>query len=635
MDKEKAIALGIKLISDGTTHKDYTRVTKMSDRLKAMITGEGVDLLLRKFAKREDDELFKQRQDITEATTPAICETLELPFNMVTANDRIKKKFILNDRRRQKIVEEMAKGFFGEPDKDSRGLDYWMNDRYKDLSFTDPNAWVVIEWDAEPDMTQAVKPRPFEVSAHEAVNFLVKNDRTVWLFVKQEHGYAVNTGVFPAITTKNESGFRYTLYDRDTTVVYTQVDKDYTVQESEGVRTEIKGMYFIVSVSEPKLGYAPVFRIGYKRDRATKGRTFVCPYNAAMPFLNKSLKVVSELDLTMSLHAFPQKIAYVQSCPGTGLTREKKCNKGYSLDGGKCGKCNGSGHILHTTAQESIFVPMPDDPSNAVSLEGMMVYKAPPIDLIKFQNEYCLQLERQCHQATFNSTAFVKKNLAAGNDGQTNVDITATADDYAIESVYYTLRPYTTHYSETWIDIVSTFIKLSGAEIKKADVSHKFPQDPKLKNTRILLQELKTANDSGAPSFMVESINNDLAEVTFAGDPLTLLKMKVQKRFYPFSGKTTDEVAELMQSKWVPDESKVLNANFQPIFREIEDDTPLFYELSDPVKQKVIVTEKVLEWKLRIEAQQPTMTFNMPPTDAGAGDTPVDLTEEPPAEEPV
>jgi hypothetical protein len=200
-----------------------------------------------------------------------------------------------------------------------------------------------------------------------------------------------------------------------------------------------------------------------------------------MCYFDKSLKTVSELDLTMTLHTFPQKLQYVQKCQGP--SRQKKCNQGMLQDGTQCPTCKGIGFKLHTTAQDAILLPMPEGKDDMLDLEKLLVYKTPPIELIKFQNEYTQQLEKQVHQSVYNSQVFVKK---AGQPGATGQPLqTATETDYNMQSVYDTLEPFTEKYSEMWCDLVITFAILAGAKEEDLDAGHDFPADYKLKTSDI------------------------------------------------------------------------------------------------------------------------------------------------------
>ena len=71
---------------------------------------------------------------------------------------------------------------------------------------------------------------------------------------------------------------------------------------------------FLQKIQKSNLEFIPAFRVGYLRDDATDGRTFVSPIDSAIPYFRKSLKAVSELDLSITLHTFPQKIQQHDFC---------------------------------------------------------------------------------------------------------------------------------------------------------------------------------------------------------------------------------------------------------------------------------------------------------------------------------
>lgn len=624
MQLPDALTLVNRLIETGETHQDYNRTKDLAETYRIYITGCDIGKKLIQFVQREDAELFKQRLQITKSTTPAVASSIRQPFNKVVRNDRVRKIVNVKNEGRKLAIDKMIKGFFGAPGKMNRGLDYWMNTRFLELDFSDPNSWLIVEWDAPADQATAISPRPFEVSAEQAVNFFVVNDVVKWLFVKQPikfMGYggqatastgiqteqntiatgAVQPAKDPGKAAKQE-GIRYTLYDEDVTVVFEQVDPEhlkkaaYELAKGEEL-IKIKEATYIIRVYTPNVGYPTAFRIGHKRDEVTNGRTFVNPWHDALCYFDKSLKTVSELDLTMTLHTFPQKLQYVQKCKGP--TREKRCNQGSLQDGSQCTACKGTGYKVHTTAQDAILLPMPEGKDDMLDLEKLLVYKAPPIELIKFQNEYCQQLEKQAHQAVFNSQALTKITFQ-----------TATENDNNFQSIYDTLEPFTEKYSELWRDLVTTFGILCGEPIEGIEVVHDFPADFKLKTGDVLLTERKTATDSGAPAFLIETIDDDLATIIYAGDAMGIQKYRVKRRYYPFSGNTPDEIAGLLSSQYVPDEPKVLYSNFDLIFKEIEVANPEFWTMTDVAKQRKLVEDKVQEINTRLAEQKPTVNVN-------------------------
>ncbi len=105
-------------------------------------------------------------------------------------------------------------------------------------------------------------------------------------------------------------------------------------------------------------------------------------------------------------------------------------------------------------------------------------------------------------------------------------------------------------------------------------------------------------------------VDDDLAGIIYAGDPLGLQKYRVKRRYFPFSGNTPDEIAGLLSSQFVLDEPKVLYSNFDLIFKELEAENPEFWTTTDIKKQADLVKKKVEEYMQRLKAQQPVITVD-------------------------
>lgn len=615
MKLQSAQELIYSLVKTGKTHPDYKEVVELAEKLTILITGKNTAKLLRREVTRESIEAFVQRCQITKSITPAVAASVKIPFYKVARNQRIKAIIDLKNEAKQKVVEQMVNGFYGGANAKSKGMDYWLKTRFMDLTFTDPNAWVVIEWDTPQSKADVIKPRPYEISAAEAVNFSVINEEILWLLCKKATVYNAGSGD----KIKEKAGFKFTLYEKDFTVTYQPVDKEYL--DAMGFRTapnqrlldsvNTKQLY-LETVNEPKIGFVPAIRVGYLRDLSTNSRTFANPFNDAMCYFDKSIKVVSEFDLTMTGHVFPQRIEYAPVCKG--LSAQKKCNSGYFTDGTVCTVCHGSGFAGIKSAQDVLRLPMPEKGTpNAeiIDLTKLVAYVTPSIELIQFQKDYIDDLGTKVHGAVFNSQVFVKKQ-GGGQDGSGQPIQTATENDNNMQSVYDALEPFTEKYSDTWKAFVTTCVLLTGQVIDDSvNVDHIFPADYKLKSADILLSELKTINDSGAPAFMKEICNNDLAEIQFQGDPLGLIKYRVKRRFFPFSGKSDDQIAISLSSPNVPRRSKILYENFELIFSNIEMTNPEFYTTPNRAKQSELVEAEIEKLKETIDAETPAMSIDM------------------------
>lgn len=598
-----------RMIANSEKHRDYSRTVALAEEYRILTTGKGIDKLLRRFVKRESEEDFKLRCEITQAITPAIASSIKNPFFKVMRNDRIKRGLSLKNERNKAKVQQMIDGFFGAARSENKGLDYWLKTAKFHLSFIDPNAWVAIEWKLE-SLTKVVKPYPFVISSEDAINFKIINGETEWLLCKTD----IKFRKYKDPAKPLQDGKKFTWYGKKYTVTFEQIDPEYfknngTLIENKQKTLKVGSSHFLITWFEPKIGYPPVFRIGYKPDLETDGRTFVIVWQDAMPYFQKTLKAVSELDLTIAGHVFPQKIQYAPECPGEG--RNRSCDKGIiKTTSDTCSVCNGKGFLTHTAANDVIYLKMPEEgqPNNTIfDLNNFMVYKTPPIELVKFQNEYILQLEGKAHEAVFNSQMFIKKdNGGAGGSGEK----TAFEIDTNMQSIYDTLEAYTEKDSELYKEFVTVFAILCGEVESNIKVIHSRPSDFKLKTTDMLLSDLKSANESEAPSFLRDAINYDIAEIIYNADPVGLQKYRVKRKFFPFNGKSEDQITFLMSSDSVSRREKILFANFDAIFAEIESEKPEFFVSDSFEEQFNILEEKILEWSKAIEEEKPKITFN-------------------------
>lgn len=639
---QEAIDLAQEMIVTRCQNPNYDRVCELADEYTALMTGENAELLLTQFIKREDDEAFQQRLNLTIMITPAVISALMNPFNKVSWNKKVKKSYDFKTDLRNATVEKMRESFYGRKKSKNKGLDYWLKVRLPALSFQDPNAWVVIEWDAPDTQADVIKPRPFEVSSHMAWDWSVINEETKWLWVHQD--IAVNKLVKVKGQVKADriaegsyepvAGDKWTLYDEDYTLVYTEVDPEY-LQVIGYVKAKNETYWkdpatkktYSVKTFTPKLTFAPAFRVGWMKDPATNGQTFVNGWHTAKPYLMKSVKTVSEMDLTMSLHAFPQKMQYVQKCPGVA---RKGCDAGKTTDGVVCTKCKGSGVQVHTSAQDALLFPFPEaGTTNAevLDLEKLLVYKAPPVELLQFQDRYIESLKTSCYAAVFNQTQMTKAN-SSGDAG--NGPVTATETNVNSAGVNQALHPFSEKVSDLWIDIIATFGILAGTSVDEdVDIACVFPYNPNIKSVEELLDDLKKAYDSGAPSFVIDKINNDIAEVLYEGDAVAELVYQTKHQFFPFNGQTPDQIAMNMASPYVSKFTKVLYSNYEAIFADIDLENVGFWWLSYE-KQWPIVEDMVNQYMAEIESDMvPALQITTPPSFPDNTDTPPDPNADP------
>lgn len=582
MTKEQAKEILIDVIENNTTHPNYARVTELSKLYMALITGEGIEELLKQFELREDEEAFKHRVKLTTSTTDALCSTLMNPFEKVLRTDPLVKRIESKDEQAIDILTDKLMEFYSTENQNS-GLDYWIQTRFKSLSFLDPNAFVVLEWDAFDNNHERATPYPYEVPSSQAVMFAYKNNKLQYLVDKKPIEFLEDD--------IKKKGFKYTLYGIGFVIAYERVADNYVAQYNEETWKSKSGHKYAVREHSTLLDVVAATVVGYIGDKRTNEVTYVNPFHAAISYFKKIVRRISEADLSQTSHAFPQKFQYVQGCPGMP---NDPCRSGRNSEGGTCKTCGGNGHILHHSAQDAIILPLPKHKDDMLDLDKLMVYKHPPIDLLKFQEEIIDKYEGKIHATVFNTLSLIKKTTVA----------TATERDQDMDNVYDALHPFAEKITAVWSNTVQNIAEITETNPDDLIIDMRYPNDFKLKSVAQLINDLKTANDSNAPAFMRAKINADIAEQTFVDQPEEFTKYQVKQRFYPFPGKTVDEIENLLTLDYIPFRTKVLYANFDVLFKRADKENTGFWYLK-PDQQDGIIDTYLDELEKELKPAEP------------------------------
>ncbi|WP_025126201.1 hypothetical protein [Myroides odoratimimus] len=565
-------------INNNLTHANYDHVCNLASEYEAFITDEKneqgerkLNTYLRQFVRREDNDLFEQRKNITKHYTPSICAQIIRTFEKVIRSNKVQKLVEHKDNSKVEEIQQSIDKFYG--DSHDNGVDKYLNERFKILTFTDPNSWIWVNF--KPFDYRFEKPQayPLEISSKQAINFKIVNGKAEWLVAKFSYKYQCKDN-------KTKEAIRYIIFSDDNHVEYKEIPKDIRtpfIDWDDIYENKKKNKKYAVYFYEHKLKTLPLQRVGYRPDIETKSETFVNPFHyEAMPLLRQFIKVSSELQLSITLHTFPKQIAYVSPCTAKG------CNSGRLAEGKTCDDCGGTGvKRTHTTAADVVELPMPKNVSDVVDASRLAAYIPFPNDVMKFLDEYVDKLEKKIIRMVFNSESLMQTRFS-----------TATEVEVDVDSIYDTLNPFAQKYSEMWMFIVKVISELLFDEVDSFLIWHKYPTDFKLKTMGQLLQELKLANESGAPSYIREGLNNDISEIIYADDQDELAKLRTKNRFYPFPGKTDLEIQNIIIQNLTTKRMQVLYANFDNIFDSIELEIPEFYNMALG-KQRSIIDDKV------------------------------------------
>lgn len=571
------------LVADGKrTHRYYDHTVERAKVYTALSTGYGISDLMKPYSRREDANLFKVRCEITNQVTPSVCSNLFAILEKAYRSFYRRELTYGSDEdgsRKTKEFEAMLAKYAG-----GMGVDGYCQDRILELNQTDPNTWIIQEWKDFDSVTEYAEPYPFEASSKMAVDFEYERGKLQYLTIKTFVENQSDAKKPLIVLTCYQNGFAATL--RQTTKTSGK-QTQYAAELINGSTVVIDGREWLYFEYRHGLEIQAM-RAGYKRDKLTSGNTFVWPVEAAEPYLLKSLKVVSELDLTAANVAMPLTIRFGDNCNAPG------CDGGYTPTG-VCNSCSGTGRKKSPTSvlEEIVITPMPESPSDMLDLSKVIHYVSPDVSILQWQEQYVDTLERKCKSAVLNSEIYNRQEIADTATGK-NID-----QDNANDFVYKYFR----FYAKFWEFTVMSFARITSkdAGLTAYIVVNK---DLKLKTLNQLLADLEQANRSGAGPATRAGIEWDIMRVMTVDNEEEFIEYQVKERFNPFSGFTDEQKLVWSQSPLIPLKKRILYANLGYIFDLIEFENPNFYSMPYE-QQKVLVDAKVDEVAGELTAAAP------------------------------
>ena len=113
---------------------------------------------------------------------------------------------------------------------------------------------------------------------------------------------------------------------------------------------------------------------------------------------------------------------------------------------------------------------------------------------------------------------------------------------------------------------------------------------------------------AGIGMFVKSSIETDIASIIYSEDEFGYKRHNVKQSFFPFSGKTPEQIMAIIGGNLVSQFTKVFWANYGQVFDAVEleqaENEVNFYDLNR-TKQWEIIKAKVEEMVKEIEEEQP------------------------------
>ena len=609
--------LKIAISGEKAYHSGYKRTVQYANDSRAYFGGVNIDSYLKKFARREAEDLFKQRKEITAHINKSLGAMLDRPFAKVKRSNWNKVISFGKDEQGQ-VSSDFEKTVLME--FTNNGLDSYVFDRCRHFSKYDPNTFIVVEFAPFDNTKTKAKPYPFEVTSDMAVDYNFNEHGTLeYLTVRQTKKIdgdeqpekfegAKRAG--KAETVKETE--RLTMYRPFQTIVIQQLTTaeikalPSLPSKTKAIESEPKngqlihvegGKVFTVIIPIPhKFNRTPAIRVGYEGSPEDDGQTRVGIFDAALPYAKKVVKINSELDLTGALLAFPVSIRHQESCGAMGY------NSGTLGDGTTCTECHGTGLKKRpTSAAEEIVLPLPERPEDMLDVSKIIHYAYPPTDAVRLQLELMTHNVTQAKESVFNSQMHTKQEVAQ----------TAMYHGIELESVYDTLFPYAQNLGKIWRFLSQCCQSFTGYSDDMTAMLI-FPKDFKFQALGSMFAELEQAIKSGVSSEARAIFHSRIMERVLIDDPEELERWRIDERLNPFSGQSEQQIIVSLNLDLYPRWQKVWYSNRKYLMDIILQETPDFYKMKHSA-QLAIVKAKSEEMMQELDAQQPELTLN-PPT---------------------
>ncbi len=581
-------------------HPGYDRTVQYAEDLKAYFAGVNAGKYLRIFARRESQELFEQRLEITSHIQSALGAMLSRAFAKTSRSNYTKVLAINGDEQ-----GERAKAFEVDTlDKfSSKGLTDYTFERIRYFRQFDPNAWVVVDFEDFDNRRTKARPYPFEVLSSMAVDFKYNRySELLYLVCRQLEDKDDEKDVERLTLWMPKQTLVFQQLTREETRTYTNLPpKTKELLEGEAAHELIiqggNAKYYRLLIPIPH-GFeeTPAVRVSDIDCVEDDGQTKLSIFDPALPHARKLLKINSELDLLTSLLAFPIPIEYGDVCGAVG------CNHGQLPDNSMCTTCHGTGYKDRpTSVAERIVLPRPENNADMVDVNKLYSFIQPPTDGIRLVLDIWQKCMEDAQKALFNSQMFTKQDVAQ----------TATYHGIELQAVYDTLYPYGQYTGHLYGFLAKCCYVFQGGKPSEFTGGMYFPQDFRFETADQLFAELKSADEADAGPNVRAVLQDRIMARLLMDDDEGAMRYRVDRALDPFPGLTTEQITAALQSSLTPEWRKVWFVNRADIISEILAEDAKFYQKRLP-DQQAKVKEKALAILAQINAEKPDIQLGLP-----------------------
>ena len=561
-----------KSIERKNPNKVLEKTTKDADIQRKLYTGKDLDKILFDYRKRETDSQKEQRKRITIGRSKHIIRQIE---NVIDQLDIMDKPSINVIHDNETISENL--------------LSYIYNNNIAKLAFdwckyynlVDANTWIVCRQIEDEVIFE-------EVNAYNLYDLKVQNGAFKYVIFRFERKVAEQTV------------YDFELYHNEGLLVFT--NKAGKTRDQE---TQMHGEFIVTEYQYKRMFCFPC---GYQRDADNQFKTFVSLLDPASELFKGLIWQGSDMDTELAAHGVIQKYAYAQKCNWTYQNEESstECHHGFLFKDGintntKCSNCGGTGLVTHTTSQDIITFPLPNEGEQVpLKLSDLSHTVFMPETVFSFKKQYVKELEVAIMQTIFNNSVTLT---------QSEIQVTATEKVIDLQGIYSTLNKYGQHVSDMFIWMMECYSELNG--IEGAEFLHGYTLNMKLENVETLSETRKKLIDANAPIEVIKAYDLAILRKQHLDSPQFINRFSVWEQYRPFNDKSDVIAMQILSGLPNINRSKILYNFWGRIRRNIETvHGDKFFEYKDERRKELINAEVEIVRAELLEDEPQRLTSN-------------------------
>lgn len=571
----------------GYCHKDYYYTVELAHFYRQIVTGQGQAELIVNYKPRETDEQKQQRIYITQNRTKSIADKIEGFFKRTFRPDKLKFEVSHDNETAQTEVRSHLDRY----GNDGQSLLVWSEEAALFYNNIDPNSFY---WVKHSVLDGVDKFEPFVFSSEEVKDYQIEQGLIKWCVCELSETIhyisdkTQNQKTISIFYNFSSEGLEIAIEIDNDILNYSNFYSQFIDEEGNylGQIEDINQKSYLVIFEPNESGIVPVSRMGYSHDKKTDKRTYVSFWDGATEEYRQLVNRGSEYDLSLTLHAFLQKISYYTPCDYLDDMLHR-CEGGILQPSQKtCPSCSGSGKKVHTSSQDVIEIqlPTPDGEPVNISPRDLVHYVELPTAILQQQKEDVNEFEPKITKSVFGV------DISDRNAGDR---ATATAVNTYNDTAQDILYDFTKAPRRLFLFTIEVMAKSLGVEGLGAELLYTNRYD--LESEEHLINLLTKAKAAGAGASVIDNIMDRLSVKQNREDSSQMNVFKSIRQFIPFSQIEKDILIPYVLS--LPDSSpqKALFFNSKEIAIDISNTVPTFLTM-DYRQQKDLVMSKAVEF---------------------------------------